>query len=167
MNAKEHLEKQVKLIKGISMLSLLLVVALGLFVVIQTNQSKKLITTEGIIIKDAADNDRILMGIPIPDSPDRVRTDSAKAGRERSGYGIMKMDEENYCVNLGLDTRRGTEGVVVALDDYEGRNGVIVPGKDKTIYLGHSDSAYWAADRKPNFNGFVVRNKDSVFVDIQ
>lgn len=69
------------------------------------------IRTRGIVIVDAEGRDRILIGAPIPASPQRIRSDFAKAkqawgshfpdfewyrGLEHSTNGILVLDERGY-----------------------------------------------------------------------
>ena len=229
-NSEEKLIQQIRSLKWLSVIAIIVAVGSMAYSVHLNYQSKTLITTRGIKIQDDLGNDRILIGMPIPYSEDRVRTDSVKAwdtyvkrwpesyhekvwgwfkdynhsasgilfmsetghdimvmgssvpdpsigkriapeagivinndlGDERTGYGVLKFGEEHYRVVLGLDSKTGTEGLALVVDD-NGYNGLTVPGKERTIFLGNADTTIWETAPYEKYNGLIIRSKDSVF----
>jgi len=228
-----NLRKQLYVFKSISIITIIILLALGFYVIREDIQNSKLLVTEGIIIQDTLGNDRILIGSPLPYSSKRVRADSAKAwetyiakwpeerrmqvwdwfkgynhtsngivilsesgydriaigdptpdpvigkriapgcgftlmddqGYERGGMGVMNFDGK-YRVTLGLDSDKGSEGITLMVDD-DGFNGLFVPGTEKYIFLGNTDTSFFATQPYAKFNGLIIRNKDSILVDIQ
>ncbi|MFC2097012.1 hypothetical protein ACFLSI_01630 [Bacteroidota bacterium] len=227
-----YMKKQVKVLRTIIYIFGLLFVGLGAYTISTNINSKKLITTEGIIIKDSNDNERILIGTPIPSALNRVRTDSARIwdewvkrwpenyhdsiwkwyqdynhttngivilsesgfdriaigdptpdpnigkriapsvgfviydekGFERTGYGVMNFGEK-YRVSLGLDSKYGTEGINLVVDD-DGYNGLSVPGLDKSIFIGNADTLTWHTKPHNKFMGLIILDRDSVYYSL-
>jgi hypothetical protein len=125
--------------------------------------------TSGILILSDDGFDRIVMGDAVPDPNIGKRIAPAtgiaindEKGFERTGYGVLKMDDGSYRVNLGLDSKRGTEGIVLSVDDL-GYNGVIIPGQDKTIFLGNADTTTYLTSPYEKFKGLIIKDRDSVY----
>jgi len=77
----------------------------------------------GLLILDANGFDRVAVGDPVPDpnvgkriAPSRGLVINDEEGFERSGYGLLKV-ENHYRVVLGMDNAQGQEGASVFLMD--------------------------------------------------
>lgn len=129
--------------------------------------------TNGIVFLSDSGFDRLILGDPTPDPavgkrmlPGTGMVINDEQGYERSGYGIMKTEEGNYRVALGMDSKNGQEGVMLQVDDLGG-NGLIIPGQERFIFLGNSDTTFFLTQPFPKYNGLLIRSMDSVFVDIR
>ena len=69
-----ELEKQIRFLRTYAILTSLVVVILA-FAGFSRNQSPDVIRTRGIIVEDSLGRERILIGAPIPNAENRVRTD--------------------------------------------------------------------------------------------
>lgn len=125
--------------------------------------------TSGILILSDNGFDRIVMGDAVPDPNIGKRIAPAtgiaindEKGFERTGYGVLKMADGYYRVNLGLDSKRGAEGVVITVDDL-GYNGVVIPGQDRSIFLGNADTSVFLVSPYEKFNGLIIKDLDSVY----
>jgi hypothetical protein len=95
----------------------------------------------GLLILDESGFDRLALGETVPDpnigkriGPETGIVINNEAGFERSGYGLLNVDGV-YRVVLGMDSKKGNEGLVLMLDD-AGPNGLMVRGGDRLGYLG-------------------------------
>jgi hypothetical protein len=77
----------------------------------------------GLLILDASGFDRVAVGDPVPDpnvgkriAPSRGLVINDEEGFERSGYGLLKV-ENHYRVVLGLDNAQRQEGASLFLID--------------------------------------------------
>lgn len=123
-------------------------------------------SANGIIILDDKGYDRIAIGnnTPDPNIGARIAPSSGIAindenGFERSGYGILKVNGVNR-VNLGMDTNKGTEGMVLSVDD-DGTTGISIRGKKQNIFLGKADTLNWGTRYKFPYNGLLIEYLDS------
>ena len=73
------LQAQCRRLRLIAISSTIGLIALACAVLALQLQGRTLVRTRGIVIEDAAGRDRLLIGYPIPQSRDRVRTDLARA----------------------------------------------------------------------------------------
>ena len=120
-------------------------------------------STNGILILDDKGMDRIAIGDPAPDpnigkriAPSTGFVLNDKNGFERSGYGILTLDGIDR-VNLGLDTNKGTEGLVLTVDD-NGTAGLSIRSQKQNIFLGKADSTNWHTDGAYPFNGLIIQD---------
>jgi hypothetical protein len=206
--------------------------AIGLAVALVTvvgsayrSQSGQVLRVRGIIVEDAAGHERILIGAPIPQAANRVRTDTARvrrywAGRypnqnqymgyysayrndmngmlvldergfdrlavgdslpdpnigkrigtssgiivndslgdERTGYGLIRANGQ-YRVTLGLDSRRGEEGIGLGLFDGGGAYVFVRDGQNSMLLGGTSELK--ATGKDSPFFGIAMRQGDSL-----
>lgn len=130
-------------------------------------------SANGILFLSETGHDRLVLGDPTPDPTigKRIKPGTGllimdKNGNERSGYSIMELDDNLYRVVLGLDSNKGTEGLALVVDD-NGQSGLMIPGMEKNLFFGSSDTAFWATEPYEKFLGLIIRTKDSVLLDIQ
>jgi len=97
--------------------------------------------TYGLVILDEGGFDRIAIGDPVPDpnigkriGPSTGVVINDEQGFERSGYGLLNVNGRKRVV-LGLDSDRGTEGLVLVLDD-EGGVGIAIRDEERSIHMG-------------------------------
>jgi hypothetical protein len=97
--------------------------------------------TYGLVILDEGGFDRIAIGDPVPDpnigrriGPSTGIVINDEQGFERSGYGLLDVDGRKRVV-LGFDSNRGTEGLVLVLDD-DGRVGIALRDEERAIHMG-------------------------------
>jgi hypothetical protein len=116
----------------------------------------------GLLILDENGFDRLVLGDPTPD-PNIGRRIARSSGLlindaegfERSGYGLLRVNDR-YRVVLGLDSDRGTEGVVLALED-GGWSGLSIQNREGTILVGTDPPDGWVDE---NFHGLRVKGRD-------
>lgn len=120
----------------------------------------------GILILDEKGHDRIAIGSNTPDPNIGRRIAPASGislndenGFERSGYAILKVNGIDR-VNLGMDTNRGTEGLVLTVDD-DGTTGMSIRGQEQNIFLGKADTLNWYSRNEYPFNGLLIQHSDS------
>lgn len=123
--------------------------------------------TNGILILDENGFDRLALGDPVPDpnigrriGPSTGLAINDEEGFERSGYGLLNVGGEKRVV-LGLDSNRGTEGLVLFLYD-EGRVGVVVRDQDRSIFLGNAPADDPVSGVSEPFSGLVFREGQQV-----
>lgn len=119
----------------------------------------------GMLILDENGYDRIAIGSTTPDpnigkrmAPSSGIIINDENGFERSGYGILKIDGVNT-VNLGLDTDKGTEGLLLQVSD-DGTSGLFMKHNQGSIILGKADSENWLTKDGIPLNGLII--EDSV-----
>jgi hypothetical protein len=114
----EKLERQVRVLKiyaGVSSLAFVI----GAFSAFRSNTDDQVLRARGIVITDAQGRERILIGSPIPDSRDRLRTnlarvDSAWAKRFPSGtYMKYYPTYRNAVSGILVMDRGGVDRLVV------------------------------------------------------
>ncbi|MCC5931123.1 MAG: hypothetical protein JJU28_17885 [Cyclobacteriaceae bacterium] len=88
--------------------SILLLSFILLFVYSQTTEFG-IIRAKGIIIEDDSGRDRILIGAPIPDSKNRIRTDTAKVREHWS----KKYEDQDQFMSWYSDYLHSTDGIVI------------------------------------------------------
>jgi hypothetical protein len=123
----------------------------------------------GILILDENGHDRIVIGDPVPDlyfgkriGPSTGIIINDEKGQERTGYGLLKVDGVNR-VNLGLDSKRGTEGLMLVLND-DGTTGLAIRDRDQTIFIGKADTTNWFTKEFP-FNGLFIKDSSGIKYD--
>ncbi|WP_400191481.1 hypothetical protein [Hymenobacter sp. B81] len=89
----QQLQRQLNYLKAYALTSSLLLLSFTLFSL--SSAQKGVIRVKGIVIEDAQGRDRILIGAPIPDSRQRVRTNPAKAKQAWAG----RLGGEKYMAN--------------------------------------------------------------------
>ncbi len=220
MEPSKNKNNFIKIYTGLSSIAIII-----LFVLVLAKKEDKyidLLRTRGIVIVDKNDNERILIGAPVPYASNRIRTDTVRAkdawgfihpdymefykkydhsangilildenghdriaignnapdpnigrriaplsgialndenGFERTGYGILKVNGIDR-VTLGMDTNKGTEGMVLTVDD-DGTTGVSIRGQKHNIFLGKADSLNWFSRNEYPFNGLLIQHTDS------
>lgn len=220
MEPSKNKNNFIKIYTGLSSIAIII-----LFVLVLAKKEDKyidLLRTRGIVIVDKNDNERILIGAPVPYASNRIRTDTIRAkdawgfihpdymefykkydhsangilildenghdriaignnapdpnigrriaplsgialndenGFERTGYGILKVNGIDR-VTLGMDTNKGTEGMVLTVDD-DGTTGVSIRGQKHNIFLGKADSLNWFSRNEYPFNGLLIQHTDS------
>ena len=115
----------------------------------------------GLLVLDENGFDRLVLGDPTPD-PNIGRRIARSSGLlindaegfERSGYALLKVNDR-YRVVLGLDSDRGTEGVVLALED-GGMSGLLIQSREGQILVG-TDPPEGMVDE--NFHGLRVKGR--------
>ena len=60
-----------------------------------------------------------------------------------------------------MDTKRGTEGLVLSVDD-DGTTGVSIRGEKQNIFLGKADTINWGSRYNYPYNGLLIENSDSI-----
>ena len=126
-------------------------------------------STNGILILSEDGFDRIAIGDPKPDpnigrrlGPSTGLVINDPEGFERSGYGLLELDG-HYRVNLGLDSDRGTEGLMLTLDDQDGRVGIYVGDGNDRIFLGNAAAGHGLSSLPDPFQGLrLTRNGETV-----
>ena len=79
------------------------------FIAFKSGEKAEIIRAKGIVIEDEQGRDRILIGAPIPESSDRVRTDTARVRKYwAGGYN----DPDQY-MNWYKDYRHSAIGMVI------------------------------------------------------
>ena len=123
-------------------------------------------SANGILILDENGYDRIVIGSQTPDPNIGPRIAPASGlilndemGFERSGYAILKVNGKDR-VNLGMDTNKGTEGLILTVDD-RGVTGLSVRSQKQNICLGKADSTKWDSKNDFPFNGLLIEQADS------
>lgn len=116
----------------------------------------------GLLILDENGFDRLVLGDPTPDpnigrriAPSSGLVINDAEGFERSGYALLRVNDR-YRVVLGLDSDRGTEGVVLALED-GGWSGLSIQNREGTILLGTDPPDGWVDE---NFHGLRVKGRE-------
>lgn len=108
----QQLQKQVRTLKLYNTAGLVLLLLL-LFSAFKNPQQKfDIIRAKGLIIEDSAGRDRILLGAPIPYSPNRVRTDTALVRK----YWAKNFGNPNQYMKWYKDYYHGAIGMVVMSD---------------------------------------------------
>lgn len=126
--------------------------------------------TNGILILDETGHDRLVIGNPVPDLYFGKRIGPAtgiiindEKGQERTGYAILNVDGTNR-VNLGLDNAKGTEGVLLTLND-DGTTGLVIRDLDQTIFIGKADTSNWYTKDFP-YNGLFIKDSVGIKYDL-
>jgi hypothetical protein len=80
--ALHELRSQCRRLRLVAVAAMLGVIALGLSALADRLASSHVLRTRGIVIEDAEGRDRILIGMPVPQSASRMRTDPARVEKE-------------------------------------------------------------------------------------
>jgi hypothetical protein len=119
--------------------------------------------TNGILILNDRGFDQIIVGDPVPDpnigrriAPSVGIAINDPTGEERSGWGFFP--DKNRIV-LGLDSDKGTEGVVLSILE-DGSAGLSTSGGRGEIFLGHTGSATPVAGPPGPFDGLFISNRE-------
>jgi hypothetical protein len=125
-------------------------------------------TMDGMLVLDENGFDRVAIGDSVPDpnigrriGPSTGIIINDQEGFERSGYGLLNVGGV-YRVVLGLDTKRGTEGLALAVRD-DGAVGVSVYGNDRSVaFLGNAPANDPSTGVPDSIFGLVVRQGTQV-----
>ncbi len=206
-------------IRWLQVYAALMTVALVVLFVRSGTASDRVLRVRGLVIEDDAGRERILIGAPIPEASNRVRTDEARVreiwgprfpqeymgyyqdydhatnglvilsedgfdrlvlgdpvpdpnigkrigpstgvvindaeGFERSGVGLLDVNG-HYRVVYGLDSDRGREGLVLALDDQGDVVGVTVGEGENMIFLGSAPMGLGIPGLAEPFQGLLI-----------
>lgn len=128
-------------------------------------------SANGIVILDENGFDRVALGNTVPDPNIGLRMGAStglllndERGFERSGYGVLKVDGNNRVV-LGLDTDKGTEGLVLGLLE-DGTTGMFISSQKKNMFLGNAPSGSFATDLMKPFFGIMAKDSTALKIDM-
>ncbi|OLE70998.1 MAG: hypothetical protein AUG74_06890 [Bacteroidetes bacterium 13_1_20CM_4_60_6] len=118
---------------------------------------------DGLLVLDENGIDRVALGDSVPDpnigkriGPSTGVVINDQEGFERSGYGLLNVNGQ-YRVVLGLDSKRGTEGLALALRD-DGAVGLSVYGSNRSVaFLGNAPANDPSTGVADSVFGFVLR----------
>jgi hypothetical protein len=124
-------------------------------------------STNGILILDEKGFDRVALGDPVPDpnigkrvGPSTGMLINDEQGNERSGYGLLKVNDR-YRVVLGLDSPQGKEALsLVALDG--GAVGMSIDDPQRRIYVGSAPAGERITGAEEPFYGLMVKGAEGV-----
>jgi hypothetical protein len=122
----------------------------------------------GMLVLDENGFDRVAIGDSVPDpntgrriGPSTGVVINDREGFERSGYGLLNVGGD-YRVVLGLDTKRGTEGLALSVRD-DGTVGLSVYGNDRNVaFLGSAPANDPSTGVPDSVFGFVLRQGPQV-----
>jgi hypothetical protein len=127
-------------------------------------------STNGMLILDENGFDRVAVGSPTPDpnigrrlGPSTGIVINDAQGFERSGYGLLTVNGSDRVV-LGLDSNRGTEGLVLSLHDESGYVGMDVASGSDRIFVGSKNGQ--KPDGEPSSELAITRG-DSILYSTQ
>jgi len=125
-------------------------------------------STNGILILSEDGFDRIALGDPKPDpnigkriGPSTGMVINDAEGFERMGYGLLDIDG-TYRVTLGLDSNRGTEGLVLFLDDLTREVGISVGEGGDGVFLGKASAGHGLSSLPDPFQGLLFRRDGEI-----
>ncbi len=115
----------------------------------------------GMLVLDENGFDRLALGDSTPDPNIGKRIGAGPgleindaAGFERTGYGLITVDGKDR-VTLGLDSKRGTEGLTLSLSD-DGHVGLRIDGDSaQRIFLGTTPGGGISGRRDP-ITGLII-----------
>ncbi len=118
-----------------------------------------------MVVLDERGYDRIVIGDPTPDpnigkrlAPVSGIAVNDQDGIERTGWGHFPTLNRTL---LGVDTPKGTEGVMVGVLD-DSTAGVIVMEGEPSIFLGNAGPDHVLTGLKQPFNGLLIRQGQAV-----
>ena len=106
-------EQLKRTIRWLQVYAALMTVALAMLFVRSGTATDDVLRVRGLVIEDDAGRERILIGAPIPEAANRVRTDEA---RVREIWGPRFPDEEQY-MGYYQDYDHSTNGLVILSED--------------------------------------------------
>ena len=122
-------------------------------------------TTNGLLILDEQGFDRIALGDPVPDpnigkriAPSTGIAINDNQGFERSGYGLVDFGETKH-VTLGLDTDKGTEGLILTVRD-NGGSGILVSDNEWLGFLGSAPAGFFGSAIDEPVQGVLLRDSE-------
>lgn len=128
-------------------------------------------SANGIVILDENGFDRVALGNTVPDPNIGLRMGAStglllndEKGYERSGYGVLNVDGNNRVV-LGLDTDKGTEGLVLGLLE-DGTTGMFVSSQKKNMFLGNAPGGSFATNLIKPFFGIMAKDSTAMKIDM-
>lgn len=116
----------------------------------------------GMLVLDENGFDRLAIGDSTPDPNIGKRIGAGPGldindaqGFERTGYGLLTVKGQDR-VTLGLDSKHGTEGLTLTVQD-DGHTGLRIDGGEgQAIFLGTTQNGIDRAKRDP-FTGLLIR----------
>lgn len=121
--------------------------------------------TNGMIILDDHGYDKILIGDPVPDpnigkriTPSVGFAINDNEGFERSGWGFFP--DKNRMV-LGLDSPKGTEGVILSILE-DGSTGMSVTSGKNNIYVGSAPANGMITELPEAFHGVLIQDSSGI-----
>lgn len=128
---REQLRREIDRLKLFATLTglVLAVLVLGAFVH-ATSTEEDVLRARGLIIEDAGGRPRILLGAPIPDVENRVRTDTA---RVRETWAQRYPDPDEYMQNYRERIQHSMNGVLILNEEGFDRVAVGAPNPDPNI----------------------------------
>jgi hypothetical protein len=117
-------------------------------------------STNGMVVLDERGYDRIVLGDPTPDpnigrriAPVSGIAVNDRDGFERTGWGHFPSLNRTV---LGVDTPKGTEGVMVGVLD-DSTAGMMVMAGGPSIFLGNAGPDSELTGLRQPFNGLLIR----------
>lgn len=117
----------------------------------------------GIVFLDENGWDKIAIGDPVPDpiigkrlGPSTGMVYNDEKGLERSGYGLLKVDNQLRVV-LGLDHGNGTEGAALSVLP-DGSVGLYLDSKGNSIFSGIVEAGHFRSPNTKKFVGIVLED---------
>jgi hypothetical protein len=125
----------------------------------------------GMLVLDENGFDRLAIGDSVPDpnigrriAPSTGIIINDEQGNERTGYGSQKVGEHRRVI-LGLDSDKGSEGLVLELYD-QGGVGLSVRDAERTAFLGTAAPGHWLG-LPEGFHGLVFKEGDKIIRQIE
>lgn len=164
------LESELKIYKKFTFLGFLLIIVafitLG-FTISDTSHKGEIIKAKGIALLDDNGNERILIGAPIPESEDRLRSDSAvgmiilnKKGIDRLVVGAPTANPQVK----GEVKKRIAESTGIAINSKEGNErggfGILEYKGSERVVLGldHKNNEGLSLMLSDRYNGLILRD---------
>ena len=116
----------------------------------------------GIVFLNENGFDKVIIGEKTPDP--NIGTRIAKSsgivinddqGFERSGYGILKMEDGRYRVNIGMDDASGIEAAHLFVDE-DGNRGLKINYTGGQVLLTNAKAGSSLSPTNGNFSGIMV-----------
>jgi len=122
-------ERLTRAVRWLQAYAILMTVALAVLFVRSGTGTDGVLRVRGLIIEDHAGRERILIGAPIPEAANRVRTDTA---RVRELWGPRFPDLERY-MGWYQDYQHSTNGILILSEDGFDRIAIGDPKPDPNI----------------------------------
>jgi hypothetical protein len=117
----------------------------------------------GMLVLDANGFDRVAIGdsLPDPNIGKRIATSAGivindAQGFERTGWGVLRLANGDYRVDLGLD--KATDAVSLLVDDASNSSGVNISDGKRSLFLGIAPANSPYSGLSTPLRGLVVRD---------